>query len=47
MEPEDWDLSGEDLDSLERDAFQKIAQFRSHPSNPHPPPPPPPQRVIF
>lgn len=43
MEPEDWDLSGEDLDSLERDAFQKIAQLRSHPSNP--PPPSRPQRV--
>ncbi|KAK7363390.1 hypothetical protein VNO77_05532 [Canavalia gladiata] len=33
MEMEDWDLSAEDLDSLERDAFQKIAQLR-HPS-PH------------
>ncbi|KAK2412287.1 DNA helicase [Trifolium repens] len=32
MEPEDWDLSGEDLDSLERDAYQKIAQLRSNPS---------------
>jgi hypothetical protein len=40
MEPEDWDLSGEDLDSLERDAYQKIAQLRSNPShspNPFPP----------
>ncbi|KAL5065638.1 hypothetical protein RYX36_027375 [Vicia faba] len=39
MDPEDWDLSAEDLDSLERDAFQKIAQLRSHPpppSNPSP-----------
>ncbi|XP_027330343.1 SWI/SNF-related matrix-associated actin-dependent regulator of chromatin subfamily A-like protein 1 isoform X2 [Abrus precatorius] len=34
MEVEDWDLSAEDLDSLERDAFQKIAQLR-HPSSPH------------
>jgi hypothetical protein len=40
MEPEDWDLSGEDLDSLERDAYQKIAQLCSNPShcpNPFPP----------
>ncbi|XP_061361729.1 uncharacterized protein LOC133305506 [Gastrolobium bilobum] len=29
---DDWDLSAEDLDSLERDAFQKIAQLR-HPSS--------------
>lgn len=28
MELDDWDLSAEDLDSLERDAFQKIAQQR-------------------
>ncbi|CAK8563885.1 unnamed protein product [Lathyrus sativus] len=35
MEPEDWDFSAVDLDSLERDAYQKIAQLRSH----HPPPP--------
>ncbi|KAK7388093.1 hypothetical protein VNO78_22898 [Psophocarpus tetragonolobus] len=34
MEVEDWDLSAEDLDSLERDAFQKIAQLRN-PSSPH------------
>lgn len=34
MEPEDWDLSAEDLDSLERDAFQKIAQLRSNPPPP-------------
>ncbi|CAJ2650093.1 unnamed protein product [Trifolium pratense] len=52
MEPEDWDLSGEDLDSLEREAYQKIAQLRSNPT--HPPsssshsanPPPPPQRSL-
>ncbi|XP_047170141.1 uncharacterized protein LOC124838557 isoform X2 [Vigna umbellata] len=36
MDAEDWDLSAEDLDSLERDAFQKIAQLR----NPPPPPSP-------
>ncbi|TKY54337.1 SWI/SNF-related matrix-associated actin-dependent regulator of chromatin subfamily A protein 1 [Spatholobus suberectus] len=35
MEVEDWDLSAEDLDSLERDAFQKIAQLRNPPSSPH------------
>ncbi|KAI4344695.1 hypothetical protein L6164_011893 [Bauhinia variegata] len=29
MELDDWDLSAEDLDSLERDAFQKIAQLRN------------------
>jgi len=49
MEPEDWDLSGEDFDSLERDAFQKIAQLRSLPtptsSSANPPPPSRPQRV--
>lgn len=28
---EDWDLSAEDLDSLERDALQKIAQLRNPP----------------
>ncbi|KAJ1418730.1 SNF2-related, N-terminal domain [Sesbania bispinosa] len=28
MEPDDWGLSAEDFDSLERDAFQKIAQLR-------------------
>ncbi|KAH1201019.1 SWI/SNF-related matrix-associated actin-dependent regulator of chromatin subfamily A-like protein 1 [Glycine max] len=33
---DDWDLSAEDLDSLERDAFQKIAQLRNPtPSSPH------------
>ncbi|KAG5112735.1 hypothetical protein JHK82_036004 [Glycine max] len=37
---DDWDLSAEDLDSLERDAFQKIAQLR----NPTPPPSSPHQR---
>jgi len=37
MDVEDWDLSAEDLDSLERDAFQKIAQLRN------PPPPSSPQ----
>jgi hypothetical protein len=46
MEPEDWDLSGEDLDSLERDAYQKIAQLRSNPppssSSSHSPNPLPP-----
>ncbi|BAT76965.1 hypothetical protein VIGAN_01504000 [Vigna angularis var. angularis] len=31
MDAEDWDLSAEDLDSLERDAFQKIAQLRNPP----------------
>ncbi|XP_004508075.1 uncharacterized protein [Cicer arietinum] len=31
MEPEEWDLSAEDLDSLERDAFQKIALLRANP----------------
>ncbi|ESW26483.1 hypothetical protein PHAVU_003G123100 [Phaseolus vulgaris] len=37
MDVEDWDLSAEDLDSLERDAFQKIAQLRNPPpqSSPH------------
>ncbi|PNX58113.1 SWI/SNF-related matrix-associated actin-dependent regulator of chromatin subfamily A-like protein 1-like, partial [Trifolium pratense] len=51
MEPEDWDLSGEDLDSLEREAYQKIAQLRSNPT--HPPSSssshsanPPPQRSL-
>ncbi|KAK4266021.1 hypothetical protein QN277_026996 [Acacia crassicarpa] len=29
MELDDWDLSAEDLDSLEKDAFQKIAQLRN------------------
>ncbi|XP_045813299.1 SWI/SNF-related matrix-associated actin-dependent regulator of chromatin subfamily A-like protein 1 [Trifolium pratense] len=53
MEPEDWDLSGEDLDSLEREAYQKIAQLRSNPTHPPSssshsanPPPPPPQRSL-
>lgn len=37
MEVDDWELSAEELDSLERDAFQKIAQLRqpSHPSSSH------------
>ncbi|CAJ1940672.1 unnamed protein product [Sphenostylis stenocarpa] len=37
MDVEDWDLSAEDLDSLERDAFQKISQLRNPPppSSPH------------
>ncbi|XP_054805157.1 uncharacterized protein LOC129308148 [Prosopis cineraria] len=29
MELDDWDLSAEDLDYLEKDAFQKIAQLRN------------------
>lgn len=32
---EDWDLSAEDLDSLERDAFQKIAKLRNPPKPLH------------
>ncbi|XLU80742.1 hypothetical protein S245_004162, partial [Arachis hypogaea] len=28
VEDDDWDLTAEELDSLERDAFQKIAQLR-------------------
>lgn len=36
MEVEDWDLSAEDLDSLERDAFQKIAQLRNPSATPKP-----------
>ncbi|CAL0330241.1 unnamed protein product [Lupinus luteus] len=39
MEVEDeWDLSTEELDSLERDAFQKIAQLRNSQSQPQPSP---------
>ncbi|KAK7264802.1 hypothetical protein RJT34_32413 [Clitoria ternatea] len=45
MEVEDWDLSAEDLDSLERDAFQKIAQLRNTP-NPNPNPNPPPSQTV-
>ncbi|KAI5415422.1 uncharacterized protein LOC127138761 [Lathyrus oleraceus] len=44
MEPEDWDLSAVDLDSLERDAYQKIAQLRSHHPPPHSSNPPPASR---
>ncbi|RDY14160.1 SWI/SNF-related matrix-associated actin-dependent regulator of chromatin subfamily A-like protein 1, partial [Mucuna pruriens] len=40
MEVDDWDLSAEDLDSLERDAFQKIAQQRNNSSTNHFPPKP-------
>ncbi|KAL2338865.1 hypothetical protein Fmac_013311 [Flemingia macrophylla] len=36
MDVEDWDLSAEDLDSLERDAFQKIAQLRNPSATPKP-----------
>ena len=42
MDDDDWDLSAEQLDSLERDACQKLAQQRSaSASAPAPPPPPP------
>lgn len=33
LDDDEWELSAEELDSLERDAFQKIAQLQRHNPN--------------